>query len=119
MPVTVQIGRMLSSDRTRMRTTAGPGPTRYGIGRPPFHSLGGAGPSSASRIGRASWYESGALMIFGSEGDSAGAIRLAPGTEAQPGVRGSPGAMKSYTIPPRWMWLGGPHGPSGYTFPFP
>ena len=40
-------------------------------------------------------------MIFGSEMASAAAIRFAPGTDAQPGVSGSPGTRKSYTMPPR------------------
>ena len=29
-----------------------------------------------------------------------------------------PGTMKSYVIEPRWMWLSGPHGPSGNVSPF-
>ena len=58
-------------------------------------------------------------MIVGS--DTASATRgsgCAPGIDAQPGVSGSPGTRKSYTMPPRWMWLSGPHGPSGYVLPF-
>ena len=42
-----------------------------------------------------------------------GEMRLAPGTEAHPGVSGSPGTMKSYGMPPDWMWLSLPQGPSG------
>ena len=34
-------------------------------------------------------------MILGRISDSDSAIRFAPGTEAQPGVKGSPGTMKS------------------------
>ena len=34
-------------------------------------------------------------MILGRERAADGAIRLAPGVEAQPGVSGSPGTMKS------------------------
>ena len=97
--VTVQIGRTLSSIRTRRWTRVEPSP-------------------SACRITRASRHESGALMIFGSDAASAAAMRRAPGTDAQPGVSGSPGTRKSYTIPPRWMWLSGPHGPAGYVLPF-
>ncbi len=29
-----------------------------------------------------------------------------------------PGPGSRTTMPPRWMWLSGPHGPSGYTLPF-
>ena len=48
-----------------------------------------------ARVGRqqslgASFYDSGALMIAGSETASARSMRRAPGTDAQPGVRGSP-----------------------------
>ena len=93
--MTVQIGRTLLSICTRMRTTAGPAPTRYAIGRPPFHAAGASGPCSASRSTRASLHESGALMIFGSDTASAASMRLAPGTDAQPGVSGSPGTRKS------------------------
>ena len=116
--VTVQIGRTLSSIRTRRWTRVEPSPTRYLIGSPPCHAAGAAGPASACRITRASRHESGALMIFGSDAASAAAMRRAPGTDAQPGVSGSPGTRKSYTIPPRWMWLSGPHGPAGYVLPF-
>src|SRR5712691_12674770 len=112
-PVTVQIGRTLSSICTRIWTVAGPAPTRYAIGRPPCHVAGASGPFNASRIGRASLHESGALMIFGRDAASAALMRVAPGTEAHPGVSGSPGTRKSYPMPPRWMWLSGPHGPSG------
>src|SRR5207249_9586673 len=93
--VTVQIGRTPSSIRTRMWTAAGVGPTWYVIGSPPCHDAGAAGPRIVSRIVRASFQESGALMIFGRETASAAAIRAAPGTDAQPGVSGSPGTRKS------------------------
>jgi hypothetical protein len=56
-------------------------------------------------------------MIDGSEIACDFSIRRAPGSDAHPGVSGSPGTMKSYTTPPRWMWLAGPHGPFGYTLP--
>ena len=87
------------------------------IGRPPCHSFGASGPSIVSRIVRASRAESGELMIFGSETASSRGMRFAPGTDAQPGVSGSPGTMKSYGMPPDCMWLSLPHGPSGYTAP--
>ena len=44
---------------------------------------------------RASLYDSGALMIVGSDTASRAAMRGAPGIDAQPGVSGSPGTMKS------------------------
>jgi hypothetical protein len=56
-------------------------------------------------------------MIFGTDTASPIGMRLAPSTQAHPGVSGSPGARKSYVIEPRWMWLSGPHGPSGKTLP--
>ena len=102
LPVTVQIGRMRSSRRTRRRTVAAP-PNRYVIGSAPVHSRGAGGPPIDSRITCASAYDSGALMIFGSDTASLRSMRFAPGSEAHPGVSGSPGTMKSYTVPPRWM----------------
>ena len=111
-PITVWIGRTLSSSTTFIRSVA-PGPRRYASGNPPCHSFGASGPLIVSRIARASRAESGALMIFGSETASSRGIRFAPGTDAQPGVSGSPGTMKSYGMPPDWMWLSLPHGPSG------
>ena len=93
--VTVQIGRTPSSIRTSMWAGALLGPARYVIGRPPCHEEGASGPRMAPRITRASRHESGALMMAGSEIASAGAIRFAPGTDAHPGVSGSPGTRKS------------------------
>ena len=55
----------------------------------------GAGPSMFSSRGLASCQESGRAMIFGAEAASSIGMRFAPGTEAQPGVCGSPGTMKS------------------------
>src|SRR5207244_1375095 len=67
---------------------------------------------------RASFHDNGTLMIFGSDTASRAAMRRAPGSDGHPGVSGSPGTRKSYTMPPRWMWLSGPHGPSGFRVPF-
>ena len=75
-PVTVQIGRTLSSFRTR-RWTVPARPTRYAIGRPPARPRR-VGPAG-SRGSRASRHDSGALMIFGSETASAALIRACAG----------------------------------------
>ena len=83
----------------------------------PFHSGGAAGPPSFSRMGWMSRCDIGSAMTFGTDTASAIGIRRAPAVDAQPGVSGSPGTMKSYAIPPRWMWLAGPHGPFGNTSP--
>ncbi len=48
-----------------------------------------------SSSGLASCQESGSAMIFGAEIASSIGMRFAPGTEAHPGVSGSPGTMKS------------------------
>src|SRR4051812_34853095 len=87
------------------------------MGKPPRHDGGTSVPASASRMTRASRHDNGTLMIFGSDIAAAASMRFAPGSDAQPGVSGSPGTRKSYTMPPRWMWLSGPHGPAGYVFP--
>src|SRR5204863_366128 len=117
-PITVWISRVFESIATRSRTRAGPAPARYATSRPPRQETGVSAPPSASRITRASRHDSGTLTIFGTEIASAIGIRRAPGTDAHPGVSGSPGTRKSKGIPPRWMWLSGPQGPSGYVFPF-
>ena len=87
------------------------------MGRPPCHSFGATGPSMFSRSGFASFHDRGSPAIFGRDRASSGFTWRAPGREGQPGVRGSPGTMKSYVIAPRWMWLSGPQGPSGNTGP--
>ena len=61
----------------------------------PCHDAGVSGPPSASSSGIASRAESGTAMILGTARDSLTSIRLAPSTEAQPGVSGSPGTIKS------------------------
>ena len=62
---------------------------------PPCQSCGAMGPSIFSSSGLASCQESGSAMILGAEIASSMGMRLAPGTEAHPGVSGSPGTMKS------------------------
>src|SRR5262245_27131404 len=103
---------------TLTRTAVGPGPTRYVKGSAPCQAAGATGPVSASSSGFASRHDNGTAMTVGIERASALVMRLAPSTDAQPGVSGSPGTMKSYVSAPRWMWLAGPYGPSGYVRPF-
>jgi hypothetical protein len=68
------------------------GPDVVGEGPTALPVAGGrTGPPSASRITRASLNDSGTVGIFGRISESASGIRLAPGTEGQPGVSGSPG----------------------------
>ena len=94
-PVTVQIGRTLSSICTRMRTVAAPGPTRYVIGRPPCHCGGASGPlQRVEDHARVAPRERRADDLRQRHGLAA-RIRFAPGTDAQPGVSGSPGTRKS------------------------
>ena len=108
--MTVWISRTSSSIRAVIRTIAPLPPARYVMGRPPRQACGTSGPPSASRITRASRYDIGMLMILGMATASLAGIRFAPGTDAHPGVSGSPGTRKSKGMPPRWMWLSGPHG---------
>ena len=50
-----------------MWTRSGAAADAVGDRQPPCHAAGASTPSSASRIGRASRHDSGALMIFGSD----------------------------------------------------
>jgi hypothetical protein len=87
MPVTVQIGRTRSSALTFIRIT--------GSACGSWRAWRLAPTPSASSRTRASLNDIGALTIDGSEIASARSMRRAPGSEAHPGVSGSPGTMKS------------------------
>src|SRR5262249_60153149 len=92
----------------------GRGPPWWVKGSAPCQSRGDSGPLRFSRIGRASAYDSGVVGIFGRLAAFSGGTRCdsgSVGTDANPGVVGSPGYLNMYCTDPRCTPLSGRHEP--------